>query len=138
MKKFCSKCGIRLINKSEKYCDICKAKEVNRHKEYNKYRTDFKEQKFYKSKTWITKRNIIKNKDNGLCLKCLSNKKIVPMDSVHHIEELKDNWDKRLDENNLISLCEQCHQITHLEYKTENKLQVQDLLRSFIKKFRSD
>lgn len=135
LKKYCSRCNIRLINRNEKYCSICASKE-NRHKEYKKYRIDDKEQRFYKSKEWNVIRSIIKDKDNGLCLKCLKNKVISPMNTVHHIEELKANWSKRLDEGNLISLCEQCHQSIHKKYKTENKVKVQEELKNIIKKFR--
>lgn len=136
MKKFCSRCRIRLINRNEKYCDICSVKENDRHKEYKKYRTDDKEQKFYKSKPWIITRSIIKDKDNGLCLRCLANKEIRPMNTVHHIEELKDIWEYRLNEDNLISLCEHCHQAIHKEYRTVNKIKVQHELKNLIKRFR--
>ena len=136
MKKYCSRCNVRLINRNEKYCSICASKEESRHKEYKKYRTDDKEQRFYKSKEWNVIRAIIKDKDNGLCLRCLTNKVIRPMNTVHHIEELKASWSKRLDEDNLISLCEQCHQSIHKEYKTENKVKAQQELKSMIKRFR--
>lgn len=136
MKKFCSKCKIRLINRNEKCCSVCAAKEENRHKEYKKYRTDTKEQKFYKSKEWIAIRNLIKSKDNGMCLRCLANKEIRPMNTVHHIKELKEGWSDRLNEDNLISLCEQCHQTIHKEYKTENKINIQQELKGLIKRFR--
>ncbi|GAA0069242.1 hypothetical protein UT300003_07650 [Clostridium sardiniense] len=115
---------------------MCSAKENDRHKEYKKYRTDDKEQKFYKSKPWIITRSIIKDKDNGLCLRCLANKEIRPMNTVHHIEELKDSWEDKLKEDNLISLCEHCHQAIHKEYKTVNKIKDQHELKSLIKRFR--
>ncbi len=57
------------------------------------------------------------------------------MDTVHHIEELKEDWSRRFDKDNLISLCESCHQKIHKKYLT-NKLETQHNLRALIKKYR--
>ena len=129
MKKFCSICNIRLINTNEKYCSVCAVKANNRHKEYKLYRKDKEEQKFYNSTNWRKKREHIKDRDNGLCLVCLYNKEIKSMDTVHHIEELKDNWNRRYDEDNLISVCESCHQKIHKAYRNNKKLEQTKLKR---------
>ena len=45
-------------------------------------------------------------------------------ETIPHIEELKDNWAKRLDKDNLISLYESYHQKIHKKYLS-NKESVQ-------------
>lgn len=138
MKKFCSICNRNLIDIKEKYCSSCKTKIGLRHSIYNKYRKDIKEQKFYSSKDWLKTRDTIKIMDNNLCLVCLSNNELNSMDTVHHIEELKENWSKRFNKDNLICLCESCHQKIHKKYlsSTIEKLKTQDKLKLLIKKYR--
>lgn len=136
MNKVCPRCNIRLVSISKKYCEVCEAKVNNRHKEYKKYRKDIKEQSFYSSDPWRLKRDKIKDKDNGCCLLCLNEHKIKSMDTVHHIIELKEDWDKRFEEDNLISLCESCHQVVHNKYKTSDKEQTQNELKSILRKFK--
>ena len=136
MKKYCSRCNIRLINRNQKYCSVCEVKENNRHKEYKRYRTDVEEQRFYNSVDWKNIREKIRNKDNGLCLVCLDNKEIKQMNTVHHIEELKENWDARFYEDNLISVCESCHQKIHKQYRI-NKHSEQKALKAIIRINRS-
>ncbi len=138
MKKFCSLCNKNLIDIKEKCCNDCKDKLSKRHKIYKKDRKDIIEQKFYSSKDWLKVRNIIRNLDNNLCLMCLENKELNNIDTVHHIEELKENWSKRFEKDNLISLCESCHQKIHKNYLISKvkKLEIQHNLRVLIKKYR--
>lgn len=135
MKKFCPFCNIRTIGIKEKSCSLCSNKINRRYKEYKANRKDTEEQKFYTSKPWRRKRTQIKNRDNGICVVCfLLNKKSKPMDTVHHICELKESWLKRYDNNNLISVCESCHQLIHKEYLKGkyNKEQEQKQLRNLL------
>ncbi len=138
MKKFCSLCNKNLIDIKEKCCNDCKDKLSQRHRIYKKDRKDFLEQKFYTSKEWLKERDIIKNLDNNLCLMCLDHKELNSMNTVHHIEELKENWSKRFEKDNLISLCESCHQKIHKNYLINKvkKLEIQHNLRVLIKKYR--
>lgn len=136
MKKICTRCNRRLVSVSKKYCEVCEAKSNNRHKEYKKYRKDIREQSFYSSDPWRLKREKIKDKDNGCCLLCLNEHKSKSMDTVHHIIELKEDWNKRFEEDNLISLCESCHQVVHNKYKTSEKEQTQNRLKAILRKFR--
>lgn len=136
LKKTC-RCG-KIINYEDRYCSQCtkqveEARERSkkeRNKRYARNRTDVKEQKFYQSRAWKVTRQAVAQRDNFLCLVCLENKEIRNFHTVHHIEELKENWDKRLDEGNLISVCKKCHENLHNEYdkgakekkKMQNKL----------------
>ncbi|MDO4536442.1 MAG: HNH endonuclease [Clostridium perfringens] len=138
MKKFCGLCNRNLIDVKEKCCSSCKDKLSKRHSIYKKDRKDIIEQKFYSSKEWINERDIIKNLDNNLCLLCLEHRELNNMDTVHHIKELKEDWSKRFEKDNLISLCESCHQKIHRKYlmSKEEKLKTQHDLRVLIKKYR--
>lgn len=112
----------------------------NRHKEYKQNREDIKEQSFYTSPEWKSVRLKIKARDNGLCLMCLNNNLITPMNTVHHIIELKEDWNERFNKDNLICLCEACHQKIHKEYKVNNKRKrvVQQQLKNLINKFKDE
>ena len=78
--------------------------------------------KFYSSKLWKSKREEIKALDKGLCQRCLIKFGIVTMENLetHHIEPLIVKWDKRLQNNNLITLCIQCHR--YVDIKNNGKL----------------
>lgn len=134
LKKTCPGCG-KVISYNSSRCEECSKKyeehTKQRYKQYKSNRTDLKEQRFYVTKSWSITRDTIKVRDKGLCKLCLSKGDITYMNTVHHIEELKDCWDKRLDADNLISLCEGCHQLVHEGYKT-NKLDIQRELRNLI------
>jgi 5-methylcytosine-specific restriction endonuclease McrA len=86
---------------------------VNNNHYYDKYKRDPEARAFYKSKAWQDCRSFILERDNHLCQECLKHKKITPADMVHHIVELKDDKSKALDEDNLISLCNPCHNKEH-------------------------
>lgn len=134
IKKICNqqRCNI-LIDYGIKYCPKhlkeYEQKQKERHLKYKKYRKDKAEQAFYLSDEWIKTRDSVKVKYCGLCLYSLFVlKQIVFCDTVHHIEPLKDNWDKRLDKDNLIPLCNSVHNQVHIWYK-DRKVETQALLR---------
>ena len=66
---------------------------------------------------------------------CLDKNELNNSGTIHHIEELKDNWSKRFDKDNLISLCESCHQKVHRKYLS-NKEEIQHELKVLIKRYR--
>jgi 5-methylcytosine-specific restriction enzyme A len=65
--------------------------------------------KFYSSKEWRKCRLSVLIRDNYLCQICLSNGKLVPSNTVHHIKELLDFPELALDMDNLQSVCHHCH-----------------------------
>lgn len=115
--KTCLKVGCNQLTR-ESYCvkhsiDSNKEKE-KRKKEYNKqYNLKREEQytTFYKSKAWKGLRILALQRDNYLCVECLKNNIVTPCDVVDHIVEVRDDWEKRLDINNLQSLCHFHHNI---------------------------
>lgn len=112
----CSKCN-KLIPYTDKYCNECINKLNDRHKEYDKrVRKNANNKKyndFYHSYGWERVRQVAIVRDKALCQDCLQKDIITAYHTVHHIESIKSNWHKRLDINNLICLCESCHQKRH-------------------------
>lgn len=139
LKKIC-RCG-KIIPQTKFICDECEVKSGYRkregYKNYKSKRTDIKEQKFYNNnKDWAITRQAVISRDNGLCLLCESNNKHNYVDEVHHIVELKEDWSRRYDMNNLISLCKRCHFHVHKKYNRDDKSkkEMQDKLRELIKR----
>ena len=67
--------------------------------------------RFRQSNKWTEASIRMRERDNYLCLVCQSNGKYNYEDvSVHHIVPLSEDWDKRLDEDNLITLCGRHHE----------------------------
>jgi 5-methylcytosine-specific restriction enzyme A len=62
--------------------------------------------RFRSSYQWQKKSKEIQKRDKYLCQYCyIHNQYTFDNIEVHHIESLEDNFDKRMDNNNLISLC---------------------------------
>jgi 5-methylcytosine-specific restriction enzyme A len=113
----CHAIGCHKLTK-DKYCPAHTIEEDKQrkdmHKEYKKNRTDDKEQSFYVSKEWrMLRAHHVQS--NPLCYECIQESmnnprhRISPVDVVDHIIEIKDDWSKRLDPNNLMSLCMSHH-----------------------------
>lgn len=98
----------------DSYCDK-HSKDV--HKDYKRNRQDKKEQAFYSSSSWIKLRNH-KRMLNPLCEICLLEDRLTPVDIVHHMCEIKEDWELRLTLSNLQSVCFSHHQKIH---KNESK-----------------
>lgn len=74
--------------------------------------------KFYHSKEWKRIREIVFQRDNGLCQKCLKEKdEEVPGDEVHHLIWLRptniNNPNITMNMDNLVLLCRDCHMQIH-------------------------
>lgn len=67
--------------------------------------------KFRWSRKWREKRNDIVERDLHLCQVCKQDNQFTYNDlEVHHITSLEQDFDKRLDDDNLITLCEGHHE----------------------------
>lgn len=72
--------------------------------------------KFRSSYKWTQKSEKIRKRDHYLCQACLHNLdglgvRYTTTDlEVHHIEPLADDYDRRLDDSNLITLCREHHE----------------------------
>lgn len=96
------------------YCDEhqeeADTKEKARRKAFNdRYNQNNKFNKFYWSKAWKQLREYVLARDDFLCQDCLKRNKITEATDVHHIKKLRIAWHLRLDANNCIALCGECH-----------------------------
>jgi 5-methylcytosine-specific restriction endonuclease McrA len=103
MLKSCSYCG--RIHDSKYDCGKKPKQE--------RYRKDI--DKFRSTAVWQSKREQIKQRDKYLCQICIReqydtvNKFTYDNLSVHHAISLEQNYDKRLDDDNLLTLCGMHH-----------------------------
>lgn len=108
MLKTCSVCGG--IHEEDKMC-----------KRY--YKKNTFASKFRNSNAWILKREQIKKRDHYLCQVCLKNKIYTYNNTqVHHIIPLAKQYNLRLDENNLITLCTYHHKQAEINKITKEEL----------------
>ena len=78
-----------------------------------------KDKTFYNSAIWLSKREEILGRDNYECQKHKSRGKYAKAQTVHHKKHLKDYPELAIDDDNLMSLCNACHNEEHPE-KTLN------------------
>lgn len=113
MLKACSYCG--QIHDSKYICSHKEQAIKNR----QSYRTEKSKQSrsFHNSKKWQDKREDIEFRDNYCCQVCVRglhnpNRQYETEDtSVHHIIPLVEDYEKRLDDENLITLCSRHHEM---------------------------
>lgn len=98
MKKSCQYCG-----KVHDVSFLCPSKK-------RKFGKNPEERKFRSSSKWTQKSIEIKERDLFLCRICLEKGK-VSWDKleVHHIVPISENFDMRLNDENLITLCQKHH-----------------------------
>lgn len=105
MLKTCSRCGIVPQNH---ICPYKKNKYKNKNDEADKFR---------KSKQWTNKSIEIRQRDKYLCQVCIRNlyntvsKYNFNKLEVHHITPINEDYTKRLDNENLITLCNYHHKL---------------------------
>ena len=100
-----------------RYCGIVPRGHQCKHKASRQKSGDRQSDRFRNTKAWQLKREEVKQRDRYLCQVCLANlyntinwlnyKGV----EVHHIDKLEENYDRRLDNGNLISLCSYHHKM---------------------------
>ena len=70
-------------------------------------------QNFYKTYAWKKKRKEILDRDNRECQECKKHGKVSRATVVHHVKEYKLFPSLALDDENLESLCRDCHEAKH-------------------------
>ena len=109
----------------------CTAKRGYYREKNARYEKDKDYLKFIKSKQWFNKSQEIKLLDSHCCLVCKSLGLISPTYlEVHHINKVRNDYDKRLENNNLITLC-----VFHHKQADTNKIASSEL-HSLINKYR--
>lgn len=99
--KACSRCG-----KFHTLGERC-YKNTNQY-----YKGDAEIRKFRNSAEWKAKTAEIRQRDKQLCKICMINNIFNYKNlSIHHITPLQEDWSKRLDNSNLITVCDVCHKL---------------------------
>lgn len=74
---------------------------------------------FYWSMSWINTRRQILRRDNYECQVCKYDGKVTTLNQsrliVHHVKPLEFYPDLKLDHDNLLTVCHQCHNAIHFE-----------------------
>lgn len=139
----------KIVDYDVKYCKYHAHKfdkqEKERYKEYSaRRRRDVEQRKyqqFYSSKEWERIRKDVISDYYGIdILEYYRTGRIVQGERVHHIVELGDEWNSRLDVNNLIYLTEKNHRRVHVEYDKgiKEKEKMQRVLFELLKKFNNE
>lgn len=100
-----------LIDYRNKYCEKHKELINQSNKDYERYRNERDKTyiQFYQGRVWKSTRKSVMLEMDYLCQECLRQGYYQQANVVDHIIELKDDWSKRLDKDNLIPLCHSCH-----------------------------
>lgn len=97
--------------KSCKYCMRIHDSKYDCGKKPQRKKQGNNKDKFRWTRKWREKRNQIVERDSYLCQICKVNDRYNYNDlEVHHIISLEDDFDRRLDDDNLITLCEEHHE----------------------------
>lgn len=120
-KKPCNKVGCyNLVEYPRVYCEAHQEYEdrlrASKFKQYDNERKDDEVWNFYRTKEWFKFRKYILARDNNLCQECLKEGKYTKGNTIHHIIPVRqgqEGWNKRLEEDNVITVCESCHSKIH-------------------------
>lgn len=141
-KKPCAYPGCNELVQDGRFCIKHQNENQKQRKESDKYYDDHLRNKkarlFYKSKAWRMTRQYVLTKYNNLDLyDYYINNEITKATTVHHIEELEEAWEKRLDISNLIPLSSSNHNHMDFLYKND-KERTQALLRELLSRWKTE
>ena len=93
----------------------CAAKTAVMRKRQNRLTTDA--DRFRRTNAWTSKSMAVRERDNHMCLCCKA--QLIGTDrqietvglSVHHITPIEEDYELRLDETNLITVCKRHHEL---------------------------
>lgn len=110
MLKSCPTCG--RLHKFDEMCPVRVEIRRQRMLRYDNSDRSSDADRFRSSKLWQKKRMEIRSRDLNICRCCfLRHHRITTADlSVHHIIPLEKQFELRLDDDNLITLCRNCHE----------------------------
>lgn len=134
MLKSCSYC--LKVHDSKKVCPKKhKAKIDYKKKKENLSEVNQRENRFYSSTRWQKFRDSIMKENGYRCEVCYQvfddRRKFTVAEELHHVEYIRDAWDKRMDEENVICLCHNHHKLIH-----KNNIRNKKDLEKFIEKLR--
>jgi 5-methylcytosine-specific restriction enzyme A len=146
IKKLCSYTGChKVVDEGIKYCIKHERVDKERYKEYQARRLadteEKKYQEFYESIEWRRLRKVIALGFLEIdILEYYTTGRIVQGERVHHIVELREDWNSRLDIFNLIYLTEKNHRKVHAIYERSerDKKAMQNILFKLIDRFNKE
>lgn len=116
------RCGA-MIPQGIRLCEKCKEKEQSRHVIYNNTRRDQRSAEFYISKEWRAMRPVIMNVFDYIDIYALYvTGELITLkesDPIHHIIELEDDWEQRLNPLNLLPMSISIHNTITALYKQD-------------------
>ena len=132
--KLCTSCGKKIQEGTT--CPCRKTRAAERHRLYDKYQRDRRSTDFYHSPEWERTRQRVLNMDKVDVYLYMTQGKVVPADTVHHIVPLRDDWSKRLDISNLMSLHHDTHSTLEREYAARGAKSMAYTLYNLLRDFR--
>ena len=139
--KKCPRCGKRLLVGNK--CDCFSGKfsrrtYEDRHKEYDTTSRDKVSRAFYHSTEWLETRADVLALDDYTDLYALATTgTLLAADTVHHIIPLREDYSRRCDRSNLISLSAQSHSTIEQMYKdSAAKTKLQAELFAIVERYR--
>ena len=131
--KRCSRCGRRIPTGAT--CPCVRERNAARHRDYDRNRRDSRSKKFYNSDEWKRTKEQVLNLDGMDVYVFMTTGRVMAADTVHHIVPLRDDWSKRCDKNNLMSLHSTTHSMIEQEYR-KNKMMMEKKLSKMLSDFR--
>ena len=126
------------MKKTCKYCGVVNEDHICPYKRSRAKQGDRQSDRFRKTKAWTNKSIEIRQRDRYLCRVCMANlyntmnwlnyKGV----EVHHITPINEDYNQRLDNNNLISLCSYHH------HMADNNEIPRDVLYDLVKQAHED
>lgn len=140
--KRCSRCGKRIPSGTVCPCvlEVMAKSKRERDRTYSRTRTDTRELAFYGSDQWRRKSKAVRIRFRQMDVYLWhTTGRVVDCDTVHHIEPIKERWDKRLMDSNLIPLSESTHKALHkrMERSVTEKKKVQAELHEAIRHWKA-
>lgn len=87
----------------------CEKHEPNKAYDKVKKKSNPEYVRFYTSKAWRSARRVAMLRDNNVCVRCMQDGIYKSADMVDHVIPTLEDWERRLDQTNLMSLCFACH-----------------------------
>lgn len=103
--------------KACKYCGRIHDSKYDCGKKPHSQRIRTKASAFRNSRKWRDKRDIIRQRDKNLCQICIRNLYNTKIQfnhenlSVHHAVPIEEDYDRRLDDDNLLTVCDMHHEM---------------------------
>ena len=148
--KLCSHRGCtRVLDMDSKFCEYHQEKymklQKERYKDYQRRRledyNEVRSQAFYQSLDWDRLKEAVKASFFHIDIfELYLTGRIVEGETVHHIIEVKEEWNSRFDINNLIYLTQKNHLMIHSKYRKSinEKRKVQKILFGLIEAFQKE